>query len=212
MGSRSPSVRCLVLVASIVLLAVAGSAQVGAAASSAPAAGPTEAESYHVPDDCRDLLRVDEEMRRYFAGRVPRVSSAAAKVDAIVAAILERDGLAFFYLAEGNFDAREAFRRRQGNCMAFSLLLMAVVREFRLTAHFNEVCTGPQWSRVGRLVAEIHHLNVVVRTGTGSVVVDLLPLPGPGGGGVASQPVADERAFAMFYLSLIHISEPTRPY
>ncbi len=199
MGSRYPSVWCLVLVATMVLLATAGRAQVAEPTSSASAAGLGGTEGYRVPDDWRDLLRVDEEMRRYFAGRVPRVSSVAAKVDAIVAAILDKDGLAFTYLAEGNFDAREAFRRRQGNCMAFSLLLMAVARDFRLTAHFNEVRTEPQWSRVGPLVAEIHHLNVVVRTGTGSVVVDLLPLPGPGGAGAAGQPVSDERAFAMFY-------------
>lgn len=199
MGSGSPSVWRLVIVATMMLLAAAAHAQVEESAGSAPAAGPEGVESYQVPDDWRDLLRVDAEMRRYFASRVPQVSSVPAKVDAIVAAILDQDGLAFAYLAEGNFDAREAFRRRQGNCMAFSLLLVAVARDFRLTAGFNEVRTGPQWSRVGPLVAEIHHLNVVVRTGTGSVVVDLLPLPGPGGAGAAGQSVSDERAFAMFY-------------
>lgn len=186
-------------VAAAVLLAPLGCAQAGAPAPSAPVPGLASADNYRVPDDWHDLLRVDEEMRRYFAGRVPRKGSDAAKVEAIVAAILNKDGLAFAYLGEGSFEPRETFRRRQGNCMAFSLLLVAVARDHRLDARFNEVQTRALWDRIGPIVAEMHHLNVVVRTDTGLVIVDLLPVPGSAGAEIAANPVPDARAFAMFY-------------
>lgn len=160
---------------------------------------PSAPEDYQVPADWHDLLRLDEPMRRFFAARVPRLGGSTAQLDAIVAAILDRDGLAFTYCEEGNFDARETFRRRQGNCVAFSILVVAVAREYRLTARFNEVRIEPQWDRVGQLVAEFRHLNVLVRTDTGNVMVDLLPAPGPGVALASTRPISDARAFAMFY-------------
>ncbi len=162
-------------------------------------APPGAAASYQTPDDWRELLRLDEDMRRFFAARVPRLGGSAAQLDAIVSAILDPDGLAFTYREDGNFDARETFHRREGNCVAFSILVVAVAREYKLTARFNEVRTAPRWDRIGQVVAEFRHLNVVVRTDTGAMMVDLLPAAGPGGALAATRPIPDARAFAMFY-------------
>ena len=156
-------------------------------------------ETYRVPADWRELLRIDGPMRAFFEARVPRVGGLQERLDAIVAAILDRDGLGFTYREDGNFDARETFRRREGNCVAFSILVVAVAREYRLTARFNEVRTEPHWDRVGRLVAEYRHLNVVVRTDTGPVMVDLLPPPSASVALTSTRAVTDARAFAMFY-------------
>ncbi len=160
---------------------------------------PPGAEAYRVPAVWRELLRIDEPMRVFFEARVPRAGGLQERLDAIMAAILDRDGLGFTYLEDGNFDARETFRRREGNCVAFSILVVAVAREYRLTARFNEVRTEPHWDRVGRLVAEYRHLNVVVRTDTGPVMVDLLPPPGASVALTSTRTVTDARAFAMFY-------------
>ncbi|HLP03741.1 MAG TPA: tetratricopeptide repeat protein [Opitutaceae bacterium] len=155
-----------------------------------------------VPADWRDLLRLDDDVRRFFASRVPRNTSEAERVDAIVAAILDPGELGFTYREDGTFAARETFRRRQGNCVAFSILVVAVAREYGLVARFNEVRTEPHWDRVGQVVAEFRHLNVVVRTETGNVMLDLLPTPGAGGALTVARPVSDAHAFAMFYSNI----------
>jgi Tfp pilus assembly protein PilF len=196
MVSRSSFVsRFALVVAAVVLLPPA----VGAPGAGPAVAGAAVVAGYRVPDDWRELLRVDDAMRRYFAARVPRVGSSRGQLDAIVAAILDADGLNFAYREDGNFDARETFRRRQGNCVAFSILVVAVAREYRLTARFNEIRTDPRWDRIGQVVAEVRHLNVVVRTDTGKVMVDLLPVAGYGVIESSAREVPDARAFAMFY-------------
>lgn len=172
----------------------------GRAQSAVQAEGPPPAAAaYRVPNDWRELMQLNEEMRRFFERRVSRVGTAEERLDAIVAAILDKDGLNFHYSEEGNFDARETFRRRQGNCVAFSILVVAVAREYKLAARFNEIRTAPRWDRIGQVVAEFRHLNVVVRGDRGRVMVDLLPLPRAGVMENTARPVADARAFAMFY-------------
>ncbi|MFT3830402.1 MAG: transglutaminase domain-containing protein [Opitutaceae bacterium] len=155
-----------------------------------------------VPADWRELLRLDEDARQFFAARVPRNTSEAERVDAIVDAILAPGELGFTYREDGTFAARETFRQRQGNCVAFSILVVAVAREYGLVARFNEVRTEPHWDRVGQVVAEFRHLNVVVRTETGNVMLDLLPTPGAGGALTVARPVSDAHAFAMFYSNI----------
>ena len=195
MASRASIVPRFALAAAAVLLPPVVCAQ----GAEPAAAGAAVVAGYRVPDDWRELLRVDDAMRRYFAAHVPRWGDTRGQLDAIVAAILGADGLNFSYREDGNFDARETFRRRQGNCVAFSILVVAVAREYRLTARFNEVRTEPRWDRIGQVVAEIRHLNVVVRTDTGKVMVDLLPVSGYGVTESSAREVPDARAFAMFY-------------
>ncbi len=184
------------------LLALAGPGLFGAEAPVAPAAAPGAAAEYRPPDDWHDILRLDREMVAFFEARVPRFGGLDERLDAIVAAILDRDGLGFAYREDGDYAARETFRRREGNCVAFSLLVVAMAREFRLTARFNEVRTEPRWERLGAVVAELRHLNVVVRGDSGTVMVDLLPPPGPGVALIATNPVSDAHAFAMFYSNI----------
>lgn len=158
--------------------------------------------TYQPPEDWREILRIDREMIDYFEARVPRFGGLDERLDAIVSAILDREGLGFAYREDGDFDARQTFRRREGNCVAFSLLVVAVAREFRLTARFNEVRTEPRWERLGDVVAELRHINVVVRGDTGGVMVDLLPPPGPGVALIKTKQVPDAHVFAMFYSNI----------
>ncbi|HLP07578.1 MAG TPA: transglutaminase domain-containing protein [Opitutaceae bacterium] len=181
------------------LLGVLGVLSAAAYSLAGPEHAPAAAE---VPADWHELLRLDDDARRFFSSRVPRNTSEAERVDAIVDALLDPGELGFTYREDGTFAARETFRRRQGDCVAFSILLVAVAREYGLVARFNEVRTEPQWDRVGQVVAEFRHLNVVVRTETGNVMLDLLPTPGAGGALTVARPVSDAHAFAMFYSNI----------
>lgn len=128
---------------------------------------------YRLPENPAELLRVDDEMRAFFAARVSRHASLERKLDAIMEAILGPSGLRFRYKPTGVYDVREAFRRRSGNCVTYAMLFVAVAREFRIPAVFNEVRVDPRWGRIGGLVIERRHLNVWVATPTGGYEIDL---------------------------------------
>ncbi len=152
-----------------------------------------------LPDDPAALLRLDDEMRSYFAARVGRPPSVDVAIRRIAEAILEPDGLAFRYDDVGLHAAGEAFRRRAGNCLTFTILFVAVAREFRIPAAFNEVPTRPHWSRSGGIVLEAHHVNARVDAGGFTYQVDIAYSSDLRPSWGAALAIDDRRAFAMVY-------------
>ncbi len=194
----SPPLLRRVGVAVLCCLALAP-ARAAAAGAAPPAESPAPAWEYRLPEDTAELLRLDDGMRAFFAARVGRNASVEKRLDQISAAILGEDGLHFRYDARGTYDVREAFRRRSGNCVTFSLLVVAVAREYRLPAQFNEVVVRRRWSRAGEFVLESRHLNVWVEIGTNGYEIDLQLRDDLRASRFYSQPVPDERAFAGLY-------------
>jgi tetratricopeptide (TPR) repeat protein len=156
-------------------------------------------DTYCLPDDPHELLRLDDEMRAFFSARVRDSDSRELKLEGIVADILGEEGLHFRYEADGIYDVREAFRRRRGNCLTFSALFIAVAREFHLPAQFNLVATQPSWGRSGGIVLEIKHVNARVDLGRSICEIDL----GVDGDLSAprrmSRPIEDRRALSGIY-------------
>ena len=155
--------------------------------------------AYALPDNPDELLRLDDEMRAFFAARVHRRNGIEARTDEIVEAILGEKGLRFTYEADGLYDVREAFRRRRGNCMTFAMLVVAVAREHRVPAKFNEVDIRPHWSRTGGLVLESRHINVHVNVDAISYEIDLQLFANLRVSRQAARVVDDNRAFATAY-------------
>ncbi|HTL67594.1 MAG TPA: tetratricopeptide repeat protein [Lacunisphaera sp.] len=154
---------------------------------------------YWPPEDWRQLLALDEPMRNFFAGRVHPVGTDGARLMEIVDAIIKPDGLNFAYEAEGTYDAREAFRRRRGNCASFAFLVVAAAREQGLAVQFQDIETSQQWDRFGRFIASVRHTNVRMPVDNATYVVDLRPDQGPTPAADTRYVVRDERAFAHFY-------------
>jgi tetratricopeptide (TPR) repeat protein len=157
------------------------------------------APDYRLPDDANELLRIDNEMKTFFDARIQRKASLETKLDEIAAAILGESGLHFGYESDGVYDVREAFRRRRGNCLTYSMLVVAVAREFGIPAEFNEVLIHPRWSRAGGLVLVNRHINVYVQAVGGSYELDLKFNEDLRVSRGSSQVVADARAFAGAY-------------
>ena len=155
--------------------------------------------AYALPDNPDELLRLDDEMRAFFAARVHRRNGIEARTDEIVEAILGEKGLRFSYEADGLYDVREAFRRRRGNCMTFAMLVVAVAREHRVPAKFNEVDIRPHWSRTGGLVLESRHINVHVNVDAISYEIDLQLFANLRLSRQSARVVDDARAFAAVY-------------
>ena len=159
---------------------------------------PAPASAYQAPTDPRELLKVDEPMRRFFGERLRLPGNTGDRLRALIEAILQPDGLHFAYDAEGTFDARETFRQRRGNCVSFSLLVVAVAREFGFRASFQSAANSARWERFGDHIVSVHHMNVRVEADGGNYVIDLWPEL-VAGMGATMRVVSDQRAFAQFH-------------
>ena len=156
---------------------------------------------YELPENPDELLRVDDEMRAFFEPRIPHTHSVERRIDAIVEAVLGENGLHFRYEANGLYDVRETFRRRAGNCVSYSMLIVAVAREFRIPAEFNEVNVRPRWNRAGKLVLRTGHINVRVPESGGDFEIDLKMMANFRASGGMARAVNDARAFSSMYTS-----------
>jgi hypothetical protein len=171
----------------------------GAPDETAPKVPVFDDAGYELPVDPGAVLRLDDEMRAFFAARVRHRNGIEARTDEIVEAILGEGGLHFTYEATGLYDVREAFRRRRGNCMTFAMLVVAVAREYGVPAKFNEVDIRPHWSRTGGLVLESRHINVSVSRDAISYEIDLQLFANLRVSRQSARVVEDNRAFAALY-------------
>lgn len=188
--------------AAVLGLLALGAAPAGYLPEPADAAGAGETEAdrgYWPPEDTRQLLAMDEPMQRFFDARVESTGTESERLLAIVDAIVRPDGLGFAYEAEGTYDAREAFRRRRGNCASFAFLVAAVARAQDLPVQFQDIEAFQRWDRFGHFIASVRHTNVRMATDRAIYVVDLRPDQAPAQVSDTRYVVRDERAFAHFY-------------
>lgn len=160
---------------------------------------PETEQPYALPENPEDLLLVDAAMRAFFATRVDPTDTLENRLYAIAEAIRRDDGLGFSYGVDGVFEAREAFRRRGGNCLSFTLLFVAVARDQGIPAVFNHVPTRPDWRRAGPLVLEVHHVNARVDAHGFSYQVDIAAGADQRLRWEAARPIPDRQAFASVY-------------
>ena len=194
---RPSRLRPLLLAAAALALAAC---PVPAANAEPPAVAPANnAAEYQLPENTADLLRLDDTMRAYFAARVRPKAAIDTMLDEIVAAILSENGLHFRYEYDGIYDVREAFRRRRGNCVTFSMLVVAVAREYKIRASFNEVALISRWARTGDIVLEHRHINVWVPNTDGGYEIDLKMLADQKSQRSGNRTISDARAFAALY-------------
>ncbi|HVU32080.1 MAG TPA: transglutaminase domain-containing protein [Opitutaceae bacterium] len=171
-----------------------------AATPSAPA--DVSLPAYTPPSDPRELLKIDDTMRHFFSERISAAPGTATRLREIVDAILLPSGLNFAYDAEATLEPRETFRERRGNCVGFSLLVVAIAREFGFEATFQNVDDAAKWNKYGVIVASVLHLNVRVATDDGVYIVDLRPDLLPSLRLDVMREIRDERAFSQFYSNI----------
>ena len=153
----------------------------------------------HMPETVAEMLQVDDEMRRYFATRVTSGRAEAFGLRQIVRAIVDPAGLHFRYDAEATCDARETFRRRRGNCLSFSILVVAIAREHQFEAAFQSLVLPAKWDRYGEIIASLQHVNVHVETDEGPMIVDLRPDLVPRADLYALKRISDESVLGFFH-------------
>ncbi len=117
------------------------------------------------------VLGVSPEMRAFLDERLPEDAGEYVAVRTILSSILE-GGLNLQYDNFYTATAAEAFARRQGNCLSFTNLFVALAREAGVAAEFQEVEVPPTWAFADDVYLYNLHINARVQLPTGVQVVD----------------------------------------
>ena len=117
------------------------------------------------------LTAVNEDMRAFLRQHVPAGLGPTRTIEMILQALLE-DGLQLRYDNFRTFTAEEAFYQREGNCMSFTNLFVALAREAGVHARYQEVEIPPSWTADGETWMYNLHINALVKLPVGEQVVD----------------------------------------
>lgn len=143
-----------------------------------------------------DPLKLSPEIEQFLDERVSRALPPMKRLDALIDVVFRRDELGFTY-SPASRTALETFDSRNGNCLSFTLMLIAMARHLDLDARFREVDIPPLFTKHGSFVILRQHLNVAVFIDGEVYTIDVFPqiVPIQSGGRI----VADQRGFAHFF-------------
>jgi hypothetical protein len=158
-------------------------------ASTAPTI-PTPQQVFAIPPAMRDMLRTQVINRSY---------SREQRLQALVEMIFDRHGLDLQYDADATFTVSEIWQQRRANCLAFTLMFVALAREAGIQARVQEVGQVVSWyqDQAQGLVYSVGHVNAGVGFAGRFATVDLdrnvlYDRRGP-------LPISQARALAHFY-------------
>ena len=122
-----------------------------------------------LPQD--DVLQLSPEIREYLATIAPD-RRPRQRLKALIDAFEHRD-FTVQYEADTTLGASETFLQRRGNCMAFTLMMVAMARELGANAYFNQVDVPPVWGHEDAESFVVYrHINMVSESARGRRVVD----------------------------------------
>lgn len=147
-----------------------------------------------LPED--EPLALTPEIRAYLASIAPD-SRPQQRLAALIRAFESRE-FAVEYDAHSTLTAAETYSQQRGNCMAFTLMVVAMARELGAEAHFNQVAVPPAWGHEEPQTFVVYrHINMVSESRRGRRVVDFnLAAYDPTYDQVK---LSDSEAFAQYY-------------
>ena len=128
------------------------------------------------PLDRRELprdpvLSLTPDMRTFLAGIAPG-ESPQRRLAALIRAFEEQQ-FQVEYDEGSTLTAAETFHQQRGNCLAFTVMMVAMVRELGAEAYFNEVDVPPVWGHdEAQTFVVYRHINMVSNSPRGRRVVD----------------------------------------
>lgn len=126
-----------------------------------------------LPDD--PVLELTPEMKEYIHRMMDVTGRYHFAPKELAGVLLHPGSLGIEYSSEATYTARETFRKRQANCLAFTILVVAFAREMGMHARFNEVDVPPIWDLQDPSTLVLYkHVNALVRSDVGPrMVVDI---------------------------------------
>jgi Flp pilus assembly protein TadD len=125
------------------------------------------------PED--NILALNAEMRYFVEENVPAALSPRARLSYLLDSMIRPSQLGLKYDPGITLNATETFQQRTGNCLSLTSLFIALAREAKLNAYYNEVTIPPSWDMVSdNSMVFYKHINAIVDFGNGDKeVVDL---------------------------------------
>ncbi|WP_444921121.1 tetratricopeptide repeat protein [Microbulbifer sp. CnH-101-G] len=118
-----------------------------------------------------DLLGIDSDLRAYLQELAPN-ASPQSRLAALIRAFEQRD-FTVEYDESSTLTAMETYRQARGNCLAFTLMMVAMARELGAKASFNQVEVPPVWSHDEPETFIVYrHVNMVSESSRSRRVVD----------------------------------------
>jgi len=113
------------------------------------------------PVDGHEVTAVSAEMRSFLDRHVAPGAGQASRLLQLASAIIDSESFRLEY-DETTRTAAETFYARQGNCLSFSSMFVAMARQVGLNAYYQEVDTPPDWSLRDDAFVLNRHVNVLV--------------------------------------------------
>lgn len=120
-----------------------------------------------------NLLEVTDEMAAFVAEHAPPTLSKEKRSWALAYAAVDPYLMGFKYNPSLTLPPAEAFRRRTGNCMSFSLMLVAMARHAGIDARFEAAVLPPDWSSSNDIFLNSQHINVLLGREHNTYLVDV---------------------------------------
>ena len=118
------------------------------------------------------VLAMNPDMRSFVDGHVDRSGSSYVKLHQLLYAVINEGGFGLKY-NDLTHTAAETFNKRNGNCLSFTNMFVAMARDTGLKVSFQEVDIPPDWSMKGDIYVLSRHMNINVDLGLhGEHVVD----------------------------------------
>ena len=108
------------------------------------------------------FLALNDEIKHFLDETFENTHGSNQKLDILINAIFAGKGLALTYGNHRTKTVTETFEERNGNCLSFTTMFVAMARYIGLPAAFQEVETQSSWDKKGEVVINNRHMNAVV--------------------------------------------------
>ena len=150
------------------------------------------------PISAQEAFSLDEDSRSLVAALL---GDSSTRLHGLFAAMTQHGLFSLDYSELSTRTVSETFRERQGNCLSFTMLFVALARELRLDVSYRIVDVPPSWSNQTELVVIGNHVNALVKdVGGRNYVVDFNFRDFKGQ--YPSHAVGDDYMLALFYVNL----------
>ncbi len=153
-----------------------------------------------IPAETAAPFALTTEMRDWVHSHLPAAASAEAQLQALLQALIERDGVPFRYVAAATTGTTEAWASGEANCLTFSHLFVAMTREAGLETYYLRVHDLAGFEKEGDLVVASDHVTAAWGPSSYRLVLDFTDRPI--GHYREVEPISDLTALALYYSNL----------
>lgn len=126
------------------------------------------------PPTPEQVFAIPDELREDFREQVLETAhSPALRLKRLVEFMFDKKGLGVEYQPDATNTVTETYLTRKADCLAFTLMTVALAREAGLQAYGQKIDRILAWDRVGRVIIQYMHANAGVLIDDQHFVVDV---------------------------------------